>query len=140
MKLSYRGVQYDHNPPMLEVSESDILCRYRGRTHRYSYVRHLPFPQPRAELTYRGVAYQTDSHGQRQPASQPSRRSVFSSFQDRLTALSPLMSERQRLLREVAQSHSASIQDSLERRIAVARAQGNLLLLQQLEDEMSYLA
>ncbi len=140
MKLTYRGVEYDHNPPMLEVSESDILCKYRGRNHRYTYVHHVPFPQPQETLTYRGVAYQTTRHGQRQPVDQVETKSVFSAFQRKLAELTPLMDERQQLLRESARSHSESIQRSLERRIAVAREQGNMRLLQQLEDEMRQMA
>ena len=140
MKLTYRGVEYDHNPPMLEVSESDILCNYRGRAHTYSYVRHVPFPQPQADLTYRGVAYQTNRHGQRQAVAQSEAKSVFSAFQRKLAELSPLMDERRQLLREAARSHSESIQRSLDRRIAVAREQGNMRLLQQLEDELRQMA
>ncbi|MEM8611105.1 MAG: DUF4278 domain-containing protein [Cyanobacteria bacterium P01_H01_bin.105] len=140
MKLTYRGVEYDHNPPMLEVSESDILCNYRGRSHRYTYVSHVPFPQTQAELTYRGATYQTNNHGQRQVVAQTEANSVFSAFQRKLAELTPLMDERRQLLRESARSHSASIQRSLDRRIAVAREQGNMSLLQQLEDEMSQIA
>jgi len=140
MKLTYRGVDYDHNPPMLEVSESDILCSYRGRSHHYSYVRHVPFPQPQAELVYRGAAYQTNRHGQRQTVEQAPFKSVFSAFQRKLAELTPLMDERRQLLRESARSHSESIQRSLEHRIAIAREQGNVNLLQQLEDEMRQMA
>ncbi len=140
MKLTYRGVEYDHNPPMLEVSESDILCNYRGRQHRYTYVRHIPFPQPQAQLTYRGATYQTNRHGERQSVAQAESKSVFSAFQRNLAKLTPLMDERRQLLREAARSHSESIQRSLEHRIAVAREQGNVNLLQQLEDEMRQMA
>ncbi|MEO0350188.1 MAG: DUF4278 domain-containing protein [Cyanobacteria bacterium P01_A01_bin.15] len=140
MKLTYRGVEYDHNPPMLEVSESDILCNYRGREHRYTYVRHVPFPQPQAELTYRGSTYQTNRHGQRQTVAQTNHKSVFSVFQSKLAELTPLMDERRQLLREAAESHSANIQRSLHHRIAVAREQGNMPLLKQLEDEMRQIA
>ena len=141
MKLIYRGVEYDHNPPMLEVSESNILCNYRGRNHRYTYVRHVPFPQTQAELTYRGATYRTNRYGQRQPVEQTTEtRSVFSAFQRRLAELTPLMDERHQLLRASARSHSESMQRSLDRRIAIAREQGNVHLLQQLEDEMRQMA
>ncbi|MBT9312882.1 DUF4278 domain-containing protein [Leptothoe kymatousa] len=140
MKLTYRGVEYDHNPPMLEVSESDILCNYRGRTHRYTYVGHVPFPQSQTGLTYRGAAYKTDRYGQRQSVSAAESNSVFSAFQRKLAQLTPLMDERRQMLRHSARSHSDSIQRSLERRIAIAREQGNSNLLQQLEDEMRQMA
>ncbi len=140
MKLTYRGVEYDHNPPMLEVAESDVLCKYRGRQHRYTYVRHVPFPQAQAQLIYRGAAYQTNRHGQCQTVAQAESKSVFSAFQRKLAELTPLMDERRQLLQEAARSHSESIQRSLEHRIAVAREQGNVNLLQQLEDEMRQMA
>ncbi|NEQ49206.1 MAG: DUF4278 domain-containing protein [Leptolyngbya sp. SIO3F4] len=140
MKLTYRGIEYDHNPPMLEISESEILCNYRGRSHRYTYVRHIPFPQTQAKFTYRGASYQTNRHGQRQAVNQTEIKSVFSAFQRKLAELTPMMDERRQLLRESALSHSQSIQRSLEHRIAVAREQGNINLLQQLEDEMRQMA
>ncbi|NEP17508.1 MAG: DUF4278 domain-containing protein [Leptolyngbya sp. SIO4C1] len=140
MKLKYRGVEYDYNPPMLEVTESDILGKYRGRPHHYSYVRHIPFPQPVTELKYRGVAYQTNRTGQIEPVRQPARESVFASLQSRLHALNPIAAERRQLIREAAQAHQDSIKRSLEHRIEVARAQGNAGLLKQLEDEMSQMA
>ncbi|MEM6254429.1 MAG: DUF4278 domain-containing protein [Cyanobacteria bacterium P01_D01_bin.156] len=140
MKLIYRGVEYDHNPPMLEVSESDILCNYRGHSHCYTYVRHIPFPQPQAELTYRGAIYQTNRYGQCRAVEQTESKSVFSAFQRRLAQLTPMMDERHQMLRESARSHSQSIQRSLDRRMAIAREQGNAHLLQQLEDEMRQMA
>lgn len=140
MKLTYRGVEYDHNPPMLEVSESDILCNYRGRSHCYTYVRHVPFPQTQTELTYRGATYKIDRHGHLQTVPQTAAKSVFSAFQRKLAELTPLMDERRQLLHESARSHSESIQRSLEHRISVAREQGNIRLLQQLEDEMRQMA
>lgn len=140
MKLTYRGIEYDHNPPMLEVSESEILCNYRGRNHNYSYVRHVPFPQPQSVLVYRGAAYQTNRHGQRQTVEKAPFKSVFSAFQRKLAELTPLMDERRQLLHESALSHSESIQRSLEHRISVARDQGNINLLHQLEDEMRQMA
>ncbi len=64
MKLTYRGIEYDYNPPRLEVTDSEISCQYRGHAARYSYVRHVPIPQPAERLTYRGVAYQTTRQGE----------------------------------------------------------------------------
>ncbi|MBD2258186.1 DUF4278 domain-containing protein [Pseudanabaena sp. FACHB-2040] len=134
MRLTYRGVTYDHNPPSLEVSESEILGHYRGQSHRLSYVRHIPIPQPVADLKYRGISYHTNSNGQvetmprqikeARPAHQISARPA-----------NAMAAARRELLAEAAQTHRDSIQRSLEHRIAVARAQGNESLIQQLEAE-----
>lgn len=140
MKLSYRGVDYDYNPPALEVTETDILCKYRGRSHQYSYVRHVPFRQPAAKLTYRGVAYEITRRGQVEQVAQPARASVFASLQGKLDELNPMAETRRRLLHEAAVAHQDSMRRTLQHRIDVARAQGNSGLLRQLEDEMQQMA
>ncbi|MEO0455696.1 MAG: DUF4278 domain-containing protein [Cyanobacteria bacterium P01_A01_bin.114] len=140
MKLTYRGVEHDHNPPTLEVTESNILGQYRGRPYHVNYVRHVPFPQPVAELQYRGVAYQTNRAGRVEQVQQPVRQSVFASLQNKLNGLNPIAAERRQLIREAARVHHESVKRSLEHRIEVARSQGNTGLLEQLEDEMSQMA
>ena len=139
MKLTYRGVEYDYNSPNLEVTESSILGKYRGRPHPVNYVRHVPFPQPVADLKYRGIAYQTNRAGEvKQLNQQP--HSIFTALRNRLNALNPIAAERHKLIREAARVHHESIRRSLEHRIEVARAQGNMGLLEQLEDEMRQMA
>jgi hypothetical protein len=137
MQLTYRGVKYDYNPPTLEVTESDIIGKYRGQPVHYSYVRHVPCPQVEAQLVYRGVAYQTNQQGQVESGPKTARKSIFEAFQGRLSAMTE---GRRQLIREAAQVHHENIQRSLEHRIAVARSQGNSGLLQQLEDEMRQMA
>lgn len=142
MKLTYRGVAYDHNPPMLEVTESDVDYQYRGQSARYTYVRHVPIPQPAEHLSYRGVAYQTTRHGQvqqlqvqgrdlRRPASR-----TLANLRQKLLGESPAAQARRALVKEATQLHQNSIARSLQHRIDVAKAQGNDVLLQQLESEM----
>lgn len=144
MQLTYRGVEYDYHPPTMEVTESDIIGKYRGQTVHHSYVRHVPCPQVEAQLMYRGVAYQTDRQGQISAVhgvgKQTARVSVFSAFQDQLRALNPMSEGRRQLIREAAQVHQENMRRSLEHRMAVARAQGNASLLQQLEEEMQQIA
>lgn len=142
MKLRYRGVEYDYNPPQLEMTESELLGQYRGRPTSFSYARHVPIPQPAETLTYRGVAYQATSQGQTQPVPQTAtptptaRPSLFAALQNRIKHLSPAAEARRSLLLEASQTHQTSIQKSLQHRIEVAKSQGNLNLLNQLEDEM----
>lgn len=161
MKLTYRGIEYDYNPPMLEVTESDITCQYRGQSRAYTYVRHVPIPQPAERLTYRGVAYQTTRYGQvlpiqAQPAAEvaaatgsvASQSADFESNRDskhgkglanlrnKLMGNSPAAQARRELLSESSRLHKNNIARSLAHRIEVAKAEGNEVLLQQLEAEM----
>ena len=139
MKLCYRGVEYDYNPPMLEVSESELMGKYRGCTTRFSYVPHLPIPQPVAELKYRGNAYQTTAKGQIEPISkQPA--SIFKKLKALSQPANPTVKARRNLLQETARVHKENIQQSLLHRLQVAKAQGNERLIHQLEDEMHQLA
>ena len=156
MKLTYRGADYDYNPPTLEVTTSDVAMKYRGQTAHYSYVQHVPLPQPVERLTYRGVAYQTTRQGQvlqvtgTQPAGVPESSTgqrigqsgragvtTLSLLRDRLMGVSPAAQARKQLLQEASQLHHDSIMRSLRHRLAVAKEQGNDQLVQQLESEMS---
>ena len=142
MKLTYRGIDYDYNPPLLEMTESKVACRYRGQSSRYTYAHHVPIPQPAERLTYRGVAYQTTRQGQvKQLAERPVEQSTrpqgtLTGLRRKLTGVSPAAQARRELLQEASQHHRENIARSLQHRIEVARAQGNDVLLRQLESEM----
>ncbi len=135
MKLNYRGIDYEHTSPSLEVKESEITGCYRGRPVHFAYTAHVSVPQPVADLTYRGVHYSTTAAGTVQPAS-PALASLASmpTFEP-----SPHRARRQ-ALQQAAENHRRSIQRSLEHRILVARSQDNQWLLQQLEEELHQLA
>ncbi|HZG37673.1 MAG TPA: DUF4278 domain-containing protein [Nodosilinea sp.] len=138
MKLCYRGVEYDYNPPSLEVRESELTGRYRGRALNFSYVSHVPVPQPVANYTYRGVGYSTNAQGQVQPVvAVPLREPVFQAGR---VASGTGLQARRHLLREAAEAHRVNVQRSIQHRIEVARAQGNDRLLQQLEEELHQVA
>lgn len=139
MRLTYRGVEYDHNPPSLEMSESEILGHYRGRSYSVPYVRHIPVPQPVSDLTYRGVSYRTNSKGQVEVVPGQVKEGK-ATFHMPARPASSMVEARRQLLREAAKAHRDNIQRTLEHRLAVARAQGNELLVRQLEDEMHQLA
>ncbi len=57
MKLIYRGVSYDYNPPVVEAATSSAVGKYRGLDWRFRNLEKPPILQPRANLTYRGVTY-----------------------------------------------------------------------------------
>ena len=139
MKLCYRGVEYDYNPPMLEVSESELMGKYRGCPTQFSYVRHVPIPQPVAELTYRGHSYRTTSRGQVQQITQQPE-SIFKKLKALARPANTIAQARRTLLQEAAKIHQENIHQNLLHRLQVAREQGNERLIHQLEDEMHQLA
>lgn len=139
MKLCYRGVEYDYNPPILEVSESELTGKYRGCPTRFSYVRHLPIPQPVAELKYRGNTYQTTSQGRIEQITQKPD-SIFKKLKALSQPINSRAKARRNLLQEAARAHKENIQNSLLHRLQVAKARGDERLIHQLEDEMHQLA
>lgn len=141
MKLCYRGIEYDSSSPSLEMKESEITGCYRGRTLHFSYPGHVPVPQPVARYTYRGVGYETTAQGHPQPLSASAAADVRQPiFQGRQGADSPIMQARRHLLMEASTAHRLNMQRSLDHRLAVAKAQGNDRLVQQLEEELHQLA
>jgi hypothetical protein len=57
MKLTYRGVSYDYNPPTVAVDEGKVAGKFRGLDWRFHNLKKPPVLQPPVNLTYRGVAY-----------------------------------------------------------------------------------
>ena len=137
MKLCYRGVEYDYTPPVLEVSESEMLGHYRGRSLRFSYVKHVPFPQSEADLTYRGIDYHTNRQGEVEAVMQVNRAPQMPHFKP---VFDSMAAARRTLLQESAQVHQDNIRQSLERRIQIAQSKGDAVLVSQLEDERHQLA
>jgi hypothetical protein len=60
MKLTYRGVSYDYNPPQVQFSNSEMVGKYRGLDIRFRNPVKVPIQQPTLDLIYRGVAYTTN--------------------------------------------------------------------------------
>ncbi|MGQ4649365.1 DUF4278 domain-containing protein [Lyngbya aestuarii] len=59
MKLSYRGVSYDYNPPELALAHKTSFGKYRGLDWRFRNREEPPVLQPSVNLKYRGVSYRT---------------------------------------------------------------------------------
>lgn len=57
MKLTYRGVSYDYNPPVVETTDGNIGGKYRGLDWRFRNLKKPFVVQPPVNLTYRGVSY-----------------------------------------------------------------------------------
>lgn len=62
MKINYRGVSYEYNPPKVEYgnltqSGKSHSGKYRGVDVRFRNPQKSPVLQPTLDLVYRGVAY-----------------------------------------------------------------------------------
>lgn len=125
MKLSYRGVNYENSSPMLEVMEGDIGGTYRGQNWRSHYLRHIPEPAPVHDLKYRGVAYRTGKSAVAVPST-TAARCTLPGFHKR---------EREKELNQLTRTHLSNIRNSLERRMQVAKANGDEQLVRLLEQE-----
>lgn len=68
MELTYRGVNYEYNPPQVDMQSTGEVGQYRGLEWRFRNPQKVPVLQPNLNLIYRGVAYQT---GQAEPVSTP---------------------------------------------------------------------
>lgn len=79
MKLTYRGVTYDYNPPAVAAQESQAVekaGKYRGVDVRFRNRKKPLVLQPTLDLKYRGVAYHTEEHPVE--ATQPATASALS--------------------------------------------------------------
>jgi hypothetical protein len=57
MKLTYRGISYEYNPPEVAVEQGAVAGKFRGLDWRFRNLKKPLVLQPPANLTYRGVAY-----------------------------------------------------------------------------------
>lgn len=75
MKLTYRGVTYDYNPPTVQYGDPTQVGKYRGVDIRFRTIQKEPVQQPTLDLLYRGAAYRTnpvESTETAKPATTPS--------------------------------------------------------------------
>lgn len=125
MKLTYRGVSYNYNPDPQEMTESNILGKYRGQAWNIRYPKHMNIPQPIAQLQYRGVPYRTTATGGIQAVN---------------TTTPALGHGIQPQISQVEEIHHAHLLKRLQHRIAVAQAKGDTHLVYLLEEESRQLA
>lgn len=133
MNLSYRGIKYRFAPFTAVATTSEVIGRYRGRPCRRSHF-DISVAHPRVTLKYRGVAYMPGFGGQ------IADRSVESVARDAKMAPVNIITDRHRAQSELEKVHNLSIQKNLERRLSVARAQGNQNLIHILENEQKQFA
>jgi len=128
MKLSYRGATYEGIQPTLEVTEGEILGKYRGASWRGHIYKEMPVPQSGLHLSYRGVAYttgQVNAQTEAQPVQPVTAKAGRSHSM-------PVMFKASK---EIALVHRANLQRNLEHRLQIARERGDQRLVQLLEAE-----
>lgn len=131
MKLSYRAAHYDYNPPTLEVSEGEILGKYRGAAWRCHTLQAVPVPQSSMTLKYRGAFYAPNEPADLYPAGVAQRV-------QRASKPSPVPNSLP-VLKELAQVHRSNLQRNLERRLDAAKQRGDQTLVAILEKERNQL-
>ena len=57
MKLTYRGISYEHDLPVVETVEGKVGGKFHGLDWRFHNLKKPPVLQPSVNLTYRGVTY-----------------------------------------------------------------------------------
>lgn len=136
MKLTYRGIQYEPETNPLETTEGEIGGKYRGQSWRYHYPRHIPQLQPKLGLQYRGVHYS------KRPVVQSHHLSTMSipAITPEAKLPTPPYFATQTSETEAEQAHIESMRRNLERRLSVARENGNNQLVSMLEKEYQELA
>lgn len=148
MNLIYRGNSYEYNPSFLEVREVDALRRdqsaqrcktlvesnyslvYRGAAYTTAQIAQAfafaPVSGSPQLLTYRGTQYIRNANGIVEFA-----RSAKASFAPKAITADFLAA---------ANVHHENLRRNLERRLEVAKGQGNQNLVNQLEAESKQLA
>jgi Domain of unknown function (DUF4278) len=133
MQLIYRGVRYEATPTPVEVQEGAIGGQYRGAPWRCRTLAAAPLPQPVHQLKYRGVPYTTGTittgtiaTGTIAPATIPTELpsgSIASRILPRLAR------------QQIDRLHRRNIQHNIERRLEIAKAKHDQVLITLLERE-----
>ncbi len=132
MKMAYRGVHYEREPFSLEVKESELVGTYRGCTYRRRYPQHVPQLAAKPALHYRGSAYQSCPLIQTEVALRSQLAAIAQACQTNREPKSEIS--------DAASVHLTNLRQNLERRLQVARSQGDDDLIRALERESRQLA
>ncbi|KJH70680.1 DUF4278 domain-containing protein [Aliterella atlantica] len=128
MKLTYRGVAYEANNPVLELTQGEVSGKYRGAHWKPKYVKHIPVPPLAVELKYRGNSYSLGDPIDVEANLLPKRFKVQIT-QEQVQAPIQLPAH------EVTSTHLANIRNNLERRLQVAIEKGDEDLIRLLQIE-----
>jgi hypothetical protein len=129
MNLCYRGATYRATAIALTATHSEVIGRYRGQLCRRSHF-DVAVAHPRVTLKYRGVSYM--------PGVSMADRPVGLSGQA-VRSDQAWPADHAHLQAELEKVHHLSIQKNLDRRLSIARSQGNVALVHLLEEEQQQL-
>ena len=146
MKYSYRGVKYNHVSPSLEVTETEIIGHYRGTPCRRRHFATTDLNQPTHSMKYRGVEYgskvNTEVLNERIQAISPKVPDVVPKSLSARSYIKYTMPSNRlgaQDASELEKVHNTFIRQTLERRLGVAKRNGNQSLIQMLEQEQHQL-
>ncbi|MGB7442971.1 MAG: DUF4278 domain-containing protein [Coleofasciculaceae cyanobacterium] len=57
MKLTYRGIKYESNTSKLEMIDSNVVGKYRGKEFKFRQKKAILIPNSTLRLKYRGVTH-----------------------------------------------------------------------------------
>jgi hypothetical protein len=134
MKLSYRGIHYDEDPLNLEFKEGTVVGKYRGQDWNYHYPRHIPQLQPKIFMQYRGVAYSTCPLPKKEGCEEYLWESGIKSCRSYIPENSQVVN------RDTGSIHLENIRRNLERRLQIAKANGDHNLVNLLRKECKQLS
>ncbi|MBW4468977.1 MAG: DUF4278 domain-containing protein [Stenomitos rutilans HA7619-LM2] len=137
MQLTYRGVNYDYHPRSAEAARETTVYRtirpiynlhYRGVVYAVDPNAEpvLPSVRSSAQLTYRGVAYALN--GGEHPIAVQNRASAVSS--------KPHFQRKASNNAEFVTTHRSNLRTNVQRRLQIAREQGDQNLVSLLEREL----
>lgn len=132
MKLSLRGASYEDNPPMLEVTEGEMVAKNRSQPGSFSYVRHIPLPPPILHLRERDLSYRPRHTTVDEPslADRPAAYESDKKWHLKNLTTTPAPADK---------THQAIIRHSLEHGLQIAKAEGDKNLVCLLEEESKQL-
>ncbi|MEO0842320.1 MAG: DUF4278 domain-containing protein [Cyanobacteria bacterium J06643_5] len=133
MKLIYRGIKYEHASTEAEIVEREVSGKYRG-TKWKRYQSPNSINPHAAELKYRGVAYYSGTPEKIEELKQRKKLNFI------FKKTSNLFSRKQPVNNKLAETHSINLCRDLQRRLKLAKLNGDDNLIQMLEDEANQLS
>ena len=133
MKLIYRGIEYEYAPETVEVTTEGVCGKYRGAEWKCHYSKHIPVTHHAAELKYRGASYYS---GNPQEVEELKQRKKL----DFIFAKNNQIFFSNQPNNELARIHLANLQRSVQRRLEVAKQNGDEKLINELEKEANQLS
>ncbi|WP_414622358.1 DUF4278 domain-containing protein [Calothrix sp. CCY 0018] len=133
MKLIYRGIEYEYAPETVEVTTEGVCGKYRGAEWKCHYSKHIPITHHAAELKYRGASYYSGNPQEVEELKQR-KKLDFIFAKDNQTFFSNQPNN------ELARIHLANLQRSVQRRLEVAKQNGDENLVRKLEEEANQLS